>query len=107
MYEFLGGVHLSIVTRYRKELNPIIQALEHMPSGRKVIITDPQSELIELVYSGMKKQGGTLIIVDADIAQDERLNKTVQRIMLQAQTDHVGFGLLWTVDKCNKEEMLR
>lgn len=94
---------MNLVTRYRKELNPIIQALEHMPGGRKVIITDPQTELVELVYGVMKKQGGMLIIVDADI-QDKRLNDTIQKIIRQARADHVGFGLVWS-DIASSEEV--
>lgn len=93
---------MNSVTRYRKEMVPIIQALEHMPGGRKVIITDPQTELVELIYGGMKKQGGMLIIVDADI-QDKRLNSTIQKIMLQARADHIGFGLVWSVNTSSEE----
>lgn len=96
---------MNLITRYRKEMAPIVQALEHMPGGRKVIITDPQTELVELVYGGMKKQGGMLIIVDADI-QDKRLNIAIQKIMLQARADHIGFGLVWS-DNASSEEVNR
>lgn len=87
---------MKIITRYRKEMVPIIQALEHMPGGRKVIITDPKKELLELVYSSMKAHGGTLLIVDAAVDNDEQLRQTISRMMCTARSDNIGLGLVWT-----------
>lgn len=97
---------MNLITRYRKEMIPIIESLEHMPGGRKVIITDPKTELLELVYKGMKTHGGTLIIIDPDILEDTRLRDAVYKIMLNARSYDIAFCLLWSkYSSCAEEEL--
>ena len=81
-----------------------MQVLEHMPGERKVILTDPQTELLEQIYTDMKAHGGTLIVVDPDIGQDARLAAAISAIMRSAQTDHIQLGLYWSGEPLKMEE---
>ncbi len=95
---------MGLVSRYRKEVYPVMQALEDMPGERKIIVTDPQTEMVELLYNGLKqKGGGTLIILDADIKGDEMLRNSLLKKMFQASADNIGIGLYWPVASTIKD----
>lgn len=66
------------------------------------MVTDPLSEMIQILYDGLKKHGGgTLTILDAD-TEDEELKEAINYSLLHAHDDNIVIDILWSVTTQSK-----